>query len=94
MSAAPGTWPDPFYLGLFAGGAFIMRGAGCTINDMWDRDIDAKVERTKQRPLASGELSQTDALVFLSAQLGLGLLILLQLNLYSIVLGAGSLGNF
>lgn len=92
MSAAPGAWPDPFYLGLFATGAFIMRGAGCTINDMWDKDIDAKVERTKERPLASGELTQTDALVFLSSQLGLGLLILLQLNLYSIVLGAGSLG--
>lgn len=79
-------------LGLFATGAFIMRGAGCTINDMWDKDIDARVERTKDRPLANGELTQFDALVFLSAQLGIGLQILLQLNWYSILLGASSLG--
>lgn len=69
-----------------------MRGAGCTINDMWDKDIDAKVERTKSRPLVAGELTQSDAWVFLSTQLGLGLLILLELNWYSIVLGASSLG--
>lgn len=94
LSAAPGAWPDPVMLGLFATGAFIMRGAGCTINDMWDKDIDNKVERTKDRPLACGDLSQLDALVFLSAQLGVGLLVLLQLNLYSIILGASSLGNF
>lgn len=78
-------------LAVFATGAFVMRGAGCTINDMWDRDIDGQVARTKDRPLANGDLTQTDALVFLSAQLGIGLLVLLQLNLYSIVLGAGSL---
>lgn len=92
LSAAPGAWPDPFMLGVFATGAFIMRGAGCTINDMWDKNIDNKVERTKSRPLACGEISQLDALVFLSAQLGIGLLVLLQLNLYSIILGASSLG--
>lgn len=94
LSAAPGAWPDPMMLGLFATGAFIMRGAGCTINDMWDKDIDNKVERTKNRPLACGEISQLDALVFLSAQLGIGLLVLLQLNWYSIILGASSLGEF
>lgn len=70
-----------------------MRGAGCTINDMWDRDIDAKVERTKNRPLVNGEISQMDALVFLSGQLSLGLMVLLQLNWSSILLGASSLGN-
>lgn len=69
-----------------------MRGAGCTINDMWDRDIDAKVARTKSRPLVAGELTQSDAWVFLGAQLAVGLLILLELNWYSIVLGASSLG--
>lgn len=94
LSAAPGAWPDPVMLGLFAAGAFIMRGAGCTINDMWDKNIDNKVERTKNRPLACGELTQLDALVFLSAQLGIGLLVLLQLNWYSIILGASSLGKF
>lgn len=69
-----------------------MRGAGCTINDMWDRDIDAKVARTKSRPLVAGELTQMDAWVFLGAQLAVGLLVLLELNWYSIVLGASSLG--
>lgn len=73
MAAGPGCWPDPLMLGVFATGAFVMRGAGCTINDMWDRKIDAQVERTKERPLASGEISQFDALVFLAAQLGIGL---------------------
>lgn len=94
LSAAPGAWPDSFMLGVFVTGAFIMRGAGCTINDMWDKNIDTKVERTKNRPLACGEISHLDALVFLSAQLGIGLLVLLQLNLYSIILGASSLGKF
>lgn len=92
LSAPAGCWPDPVMLGLFATGAFIMRGAGCTINDLWDKDLDAKVERTKTRPLANVEISQFDAIIFLSAQLSLGLLVLLQLNLQSIVLGACSLG--
>ncbi|XP_055922183.1 4-hydroxybenzoate polyprenyltransferase, mitochondrial [Eupeodes corollae] len=92
LSAPAGCWPDPVMLGLFATGAFIMRGAGCTINDLWDKDLDAKVERTKNRPLASVQISQFDAIIFLSAQLSLGLLVLLQLNLQSIILGACSLG--
>jgi 4-hydroxybenzoate polyprenyltransferase len=79
-------------LALFGTGAFIMRGAGCTINDMWDRDIDGKVERTKNRPLVAGEITQFDALVFLAAQLGLGLSVLLQMNWYTILLGASSMG--
>ncbi|KAH8381396.1 hypothetical protein KR093_004095 [Drosophila rubida] len=92
LSAEAGCWPDLTMLGLFATGALIMRGAGCTINDMWDRDIDAKVERTRNRPLASGQITQFDAIVFLSAQLSLGLLVLVQLNWQSILLGASSLG--
>ncbi|XP_054726422.1 4-hydroxybenzoate polyprenyltransferase, mitochondrial [Anastrepha obliqua] len=92
LSANAGCWPDWKMLGLFATGALIMRGAGCTINDLWDKDIDAKVERTRTRPLAAGEITQFDAIVFLSAQLSLGLLVLLQLNWQSIVLGASSLG--
>ncbi|XP_075148349.1 ubiquinone biosynthesis protein COQ2, mitochondrial [Haematobia irritans] len=92
LSANAGCWPDFQMLGLFATGALIMRGAGCTINDLWDRDIDKKVERTRTRPLASGEISQFDAIVFLAAQLSLGLLVLVQLNLESIMLGACSLG--
>ncbi|CAG2056013.1 unnamed protein product [Timema podura] len=92
MSTPPGSFPDPHMLILFGVGAVVMRGAGCTINDMWDRDIDGKVSRTKDRPLVSGALSQFDALVFLAGQLGLGLLVLLQLNWYTVLLGASSLG--
>ena len=64
---------------LFALGAIAMRGAGCTINDMADRDIDRLVERTRARPLAAGRLGMRDALVFLALQLGLGLVVLLFL---------------
>ncbi|XP_037821691.1 4-hydroxybenzoate polyprenyltransferase, mitochondrial [Lucilia sericata] len=92
LSASAGCWPDLHMLGLFATGALIMRGAGCTINDLWDRDIDKQVERTRNRPLACGEITQMDAIVFLSAQLSLGLLVLVQLNWESILLGASSLG--
>ncbi|XP_071452805.1 4-hydroxybenzoate polyprenyltransferase, mitochondrial [Hetaerina americana] len=92
MSAFPGSLPDITMLALFGAGAIVMRGAGCTINDMWDKDIDKQVARSKNRPLVIGALSQSDALVFLAGQLGLGLLILLQLNWYSVILGASSLG--
>lgn len=92
LSTMPGTLPDLSMLFLFGAGAFIMRGAGCTINDLWDRDLDGMVERTKNRPLVTGTITPFDAVVFLSAQLGVGCFILLQLNWYSIVLGASSLG--
>lgn len=69
-----------------------MRGAGCTINDMWDKEIDAKVARTRDRPLVSGGITRWDAFGFLGIQLSTGLLLLLELNLYSIMLGACSLG--
>ncbi|POY74446.1 putative 4-hydroxybenzoate polyprenyltransferase [Rhodotorula taiwanensis] len=78
-------------LALFGTGAIVMRGAGCTINDLWDRDIDKKVDRTKLRPLASGEIKPLQALTFLGGQLSVGLAILTQLNWYSIALGASSL---
>ncbi|KFM81848.1 4-hydroxybenzoate polyprenyltransferase, mitochondrial, partial [Stegodyphus mimosarum] len=91
LAAAPGCLPDPALLALFGMGAFLMRGAGCTINDLWDKDIDAKVLRTKQRPLACRDISVLDAWMFLGGQLSLALLILLQLNWYSIVLGSSSL---
>jgi 4-hydroxybenzoate polyprenyltransferase len=54
MAAPVGELPQVGLLCTFGVGAFVMRGAGCTINDLWDRKIDAKVERTKTRPLASG----------------------------------------
>ena len=79
-------------LAMFGAGAVLMRGAGCTINDMWDKDIDAKVTRTSSRPLVTKELTNLDAWFFLGTQLAFGLLILLELNYYSLILGASSLG--
>ncbi|XP_011646694.1 4-hydroxybenzoate polyprenyltransferase, mitochondrial [Pogonomyrmex barbatus] len=92
MAAPAGALPDFHMLALFGTGAFIMRGAGCTINDMWDRDIDNKVARTKDRPLVTGQITPQQSLMFLAGQLSLGLFILLQLNWYSVFLGASSLG--
>ena len=90
--AADGGWPDPRLLILFALGAFVMRPAGCVINDIMDRDFDARVERTKTRPLASGAISLTGAFVFLALLLLVGLVILLQFNRTAIVVAAASLG--
>ena len=67
-------------VGLLFVGSIVMRGAGCVINDMWDRDLDRQVERTRGRPLASGAISMTQALIFLGILLVLGLLILLQMK--------------
>jgi len=79
------------YLGLFGVGALIMRGAGCTINDLWDRNLDKAVARTRSRPLANGDITPTQAIVFLGGQLSMGLAVLTQLDTYSILLGASSL---
>ncbi len=76
---------------LFALGAVIMRGAGCVINDLWDRDLDKMVERTRGRPIASGAVLPKQALVFLATLLLFGLLILLQFNMTTILLGLLSL---
>jgi 4-hydroxybenzoate polyprenyltransferase len=91
LAAAPGHWPSLYLLFLFGIGALVMRGAGCTVNDMIDRDIDAKVARTATRPLASGQLSMGQAWRFLGLQLGVGLIILLQLSWSAIWLGVASL---
>ncbi|MDD3371402.1 MAG: 4-hydroxybenzoate octaprenyltransferase, partial [Alphaproteobacteria bacterium] len=69
----------------------VMRGAGCVVNDIYDRHLDAGVERTKLRPLASGEVTLTQALLFLGFLLILGLLILLMFNRATIILGVVSL---
>nr|XP_015106232.1 4-hydroxybenzoate polyprenyltransferase, mitochondrial [Vicugna pacos] len=78
-------------LSLFGTGAVLMRGAGCTINDMWDQDYDKKVTRTASRPIAAGDISTFQSFVFLGGQLTLALGVLLCLNYYSIALGAASL---
>lgn len=76
---------------LFGVGAIVMRGAGCVINDIWDRDLDKKVERTQGRPLAAGTISVRAAILFLCALLLLGLTILLQMNIVAVLLGVLSL---
>jgi 4-hydroxybenzoate polyprenyltransferase len=91
LAAPAGQWPDLGLLALFAVGSLVMRGAGCTVNDILDRDLDAQVERTRKRPIPAGEVSVRQALVFLVTQLLLGLLILLQLNPPAILLGVASL---
>jgi 4-hydroxybenzoate polyprenyltransferase len=76
---------------LFAIGSVVMRGAGCVVNDLWDRKMDAQVERTRGRPLASGQLRPRHALVFLAILCLIGLVILLQLNMQARILGVLSL---
>jgi len=66
---------------IFLLGAIVMRAAGCTINDMWDKDIDKKISRTKTRPLASGEISNLQASYFLIIMLLIGFTCLYQLNI-------------
>ena len=78
-------------LALFFVGAFLMRGAGCVVNDMWDRRMDRRVTRTAGRPLASGALRLWDALLFLAALCTPSLVILLQLHPLAQVLGVASL---
>ncbi len=97
----PGLWsiaaaglpagPTVRLLALFGVGAVVMRGAGCVVNDMWDRDMDRRVTRTAGRPLASGALRMRQAAVFLAVLLAIGLAILLQLNRAAEWLGVASL---
>jgi 4-hydroxybenzoate polyprenyltransferase len=80
-----------FVVVLFFIGAFVMRGAGCTWNDITDRDLDAKVERTRSRPIPAGQVSVPQALVFLVLQALIGLTVLLQFNRFAIMTGIASL---
>ena len=76
---------------LFFIGAFAMRGAGCTWNDITDRDLDARVERTRSRPIPAGQVSVKAALAFLVAQALVGLVVLLQFNRFAVATGIASL---
>jgi 4-hydroxybenzoate polyprenyltransferase len=87
MAAPPGAWPDWRLLILFGIGAVAMRGAGCTLNDIIDRDFDARVARTRTRPIPSGAVSVRQALAFLAVQLAIGAAILVTLNRLAILLG-------
>ena len=84
-------WITLWHLLLFLVGAAAMRGAGCTYNDIVDRDLDARVARTAGRPIPAGQVTVTEAVAFLAAQLLLGLIVLLQFNSFTVVLGLASL---
>jgi 4-hydroxybenzoate polyprenyltransferase len=91
LAAVPGGWPSPWLLILFGFGALVMRGAGCTFNDIVDRNYDRQVARTASRPIASGEVGVLGAIVFLAIQLLIGLFVLLLLRPLAVGLGIGSL---
>jgi 4-hydroxybenzoate polyprenyltransferase len=88
--ATPGL-PDPLLVGLFGLGALIMRGAGCTLNDIADRNFDGLVARTATRPIPSGAVSIVKAFGFLGLQLLMGLAVLLQFNFFAVLVGMASL---
>jgi len=89
MSA--GEFPNPWHIVLFFIGAFAMRGAGCTWNDLVDRDLDGRVERTRSRPIPSGQVSVKQAYAFMLLQMLVGLAVLLQFNVFTIFCGFASL---
>jgi 4-hydroxybenzoate polyprenyltransferase len=89
--AAGSAFPNPWHLLLFMIGAIAMRGAGSTYNDLVDRDLDARVERTRDRPLPSGRVSAPQALGFLLLQCLVGLAVLVQFNGFAIATGFASL---
>ena len=93
LSIAPkaGGLPDPFLFLLFGAGAILMRAAGCIINDLFDRKFDSSVARTANRPLASGDISISHACIFLVVLFTLSLLILVQFNRLSVIIGFLSL---
>ncbi|MBO21447.1 MAG: 4-hydroxybenzoate octaprenyltransferase [Rhodospirillaceae bacterium] len=91
ITAQSGTWPNLLWVALFGIGAILMRGAGCVINDFFDRNLDARVTRTSDRPLASGAVSVRAALALLTALLALSFAILVQFNIFAIAIGTLSL---
>src|ERR1700738_889449 len=81
----------PLIIALFFIGAFVMRGAGCTWNDITDRDLDALVCRTRPRPIPAGQVSVPQAVAFLIVQALIGLAVLLQFNRFAVATGIASL---
>jgi 4-hydroxybenzoate polyprenyltransferase len=84
-------YPDLWYLVLFAIGALVMRGAGCAYNDFVDRDYDARVQRTRSRPIPSGQVTPTQALLYAGMLALVGFLVLIQLNAFTVWLAIASL---
>jgi len=92
LAAEGGLGMGQLYLmALFAVGALVMRGAGCTYNDIVDQDFDAAVERTRSRPIPAGEVNTRQAWVFLLLQSFIGFLVLTQLNLFAAMVAVGAL---
>ena len=89
--AAGWSLPNLSHIALFFIGAFAMRGAGCTWNDIVDRDLDRKVERTRSRPIPSGQVSVGRAALFLVVQALIGLAVLLRFNAFAVAAGIASL---
>jgi 4-hydroxybenzoate polyprenyltransferase len=89
--AAHQVVPSVLHIVLFFVGAFAMRGAGCTWNDIVDRDLDASVERTRSRPIPSGQVTVGQALAFLVLQAVIGLAVLISFNTFTVALGIASL---
>src|ERR1044072_2913269 len=89
--AAGHPYASAWHVFLFFVGAFVMRGAGCTWNDIIDRKLDAQVARTRSRPIPSGQVSVRAAAVFLVLQALVGLLVLAQFNRFTILVGIVSL---
>jgi 4-hydroxybenzoate polyprenyltransferase len=85
------SWPDMWFVLLLLIGAFVMRGAGCTWNDIVDRDFDGRVERTRLRPIPSGQVSVRQALAFGVGLCLAGFAVLIQFNWFTVAVGASSL---
>jgi len=83
--------PSLWHIVLFFIGAFAMRGAGCTWNDLVDRDLDGRVERTRSRPIPSGQVTVSQATMFMVAQALVGFLVLIQFNRFTVATGIASL---
>lgn len=86
-----GRVPSPWHIVLFFVGAFAMRGAGCTWNDLVDRDLDGRVERTRSRPIPSGQVTVAQATMFMVAQALVGFVVLIQFNRFTVATGIASL---
>ena len=84
-------FPSLWHMVLFLIGAFAMRGAGCTWNDLVDRDLDGLVERTRSRPIPSGQVTVAEATAFMMLQALIGFLVLIQFNRYTVITGICSL---
>ena len=93
LALAADGWPDPVLLVLFGIGALLMRGAGCCWNDIADRDLDGRVERTAGRPLPAGELTVSEAVACMVLLALLAFAILLTFNLFAILVGVASLAT-